>query len=316
MFLKTQSRQRTQIIVNPESNKGRTGKKWKNIKESLHTFFKEFKYEFTEKPLHATEISRAAIKEGTELIVGVGGDGTMHEIANGFFENQKIINPETVLGVLPSGTGSDLSKSLNIPPGIKNALEIIKNAPNSLIDAGRVRFKSHPGEKKERFFLNIADFGIGGEVVRRVNLNRMKRKTSSYLQCLISTFITYKNKKLKLKIDGKELPSDEYMVGAIANGKIFGKGMKIAPYACLDDGFFDIVLIKGMTMFEFCLNAWRLYSGSHLKHPKISLIRGKKVEVEPQEGEDALIEVDGEQLCSAPATFEIVPKIFPIKAYL
>ncbi len=316
MFLKTRLRQKIQIIVNPESDKGRTGKKWKNIKESLHAFLTEFKYEFTEKPLHATEISRAAIKDGTELIVGVGGDGTMHEIANGFFENQKIINPETVLGVLPSGTGSDLSKSLNIPPGIKNALEIIKNAPNNLIDTGRVRFKSHSGENKERFFLNIADFGIGAEVVRRVNLARMKRKTSSYLQCLISTFITYKNKKLKLKIDGKELPSDEYMVGAIANGKIFGKGMKIAPDACLNDGLFDIVLIKGITMFEFCLNAWRLYSGSHLKHAKISLIRGKKVEVEPIEGEDALIEVDGEQLCSAPAIFEIVPKIFPIKAYL
>jgi len=292
MFLKTQLRQKTQIIVNPESNKGRTGKRWIKIKESLHAFFKEFKYEFTEKPHHATEISRAAIKEGTELIVGVGGDGTMHEIANGFFEDQKIINPETVLGVLPSGTGSDLSKSLNIPPGIKNALEIIKNAPNRLIDTGRVRF------------------------VRRVNLNRMKRKTSSYLQCLITTFINYKNKKLNLKIDGKELPSDEYMVGAIANGKIFGKGMKIAPDACLDDGFFDIVLIKGMTMFEFCLNAWRIYSGTHLKHPKISFIRGKKVEVEPIDEEDALIEVDGEQLCSAPATFEIVPRIFPIKAYL
>lgn len=316
MFLKTQLRQKTQIIVNPESNKGRTGKRWIKIKESLHAFFKEFKYEFTEKPHHATEISRAAIKEGTELIVGVGGDGTMHEIANGFFEDQKIINPETVLGVLPSGTGSDLSKSLNIPPGIKNALEIIKNAPNRLIDTGRVRFKSPSGENKERFFLNIADFGIGGEVVRRVNLNRMKRKTSSYLQCLITTFIHYKNKKLNLKIDGKELPSDEYMVGAIANGKIFGKGMKIAPDACLDDGFFDIVLIKGMTMFEFCLNAWRIYSGTHLKHPKISLIRGKKVEVEPIDEEDALIEVDGEQLCSAPATFEIVPRIFPIKAYL
>jgi len=220
MFLKTQLRQKTQIIVNPESNKGRTGKRWINIKESLNTFFKEFKYEFTEKPHHATEISRAAIKEGTELIVGVGGDGTMHEIANGFFEEQKIINPETVLGVLPSGTGSDLSKSLNIPPGIKNALEIIKNAPKSLIDTGRVRFKSQSGENKERFFLNIADFGLGGEVVRRVNLNRMKRKTSSYLQCLIATFINYKNKKLNLKIDDKELPSDEYMVGAIANGKI------------------------------------------------------------------------------------------------
>lgn len=87
--------QKTQVIVNPESNKGRTRKKWKHIKEALKIFLKEFKCEFTEKPSQAIEISRAAIKEGTELIVGVGGDGTMNEIANGFYENQKIINPET-----------------------------------------------------------------------------------------------------------------------------------------------------------------------------------------------------------------------------
>ena len=86
MFPKIKSRLKPQIIVNPESNKGRTGKRWKTIKEALSFFFKEFKCEFTEKPSHAIEISRAAIKDGAELIVGVGGDGTVNEIANGFFE--------------------------------------------------------------------------------------------------------------------------------------------------------------------------------------------------------------------------------------
>jgi len=311
MFLKTQ------VIVNPESNKGKTRKRWNQIKEGLRSFLKEFNCEFTEKPLQATEISRVAIKEGTELIVGVGGDGTINEIANGFYENQRIINPETSLGIVPSGTGCDFTRSLNIPRGIKNALKVITQAPSSLIDIGRVRFENHKGEKDEKYFLNVSDFGIGGEVAKKVNENRMERKASSYLKCLISTFLKYKNKKLRIKIDDEELPIDDYMVGTISNGRIFGKGMKIAPKAQLDDGLFDVVLIRGMKTLEFFMNAWKIYTGSHLTHPKISLIRGKKIEAfDEGGGDDVLIEIDGEQLGKLPAIFEILPRNFLVKGYL
>lgn len=310
MFLKTQ------VIVNPESNKGKTRKRWKDIQEVLKSFLKEFKCEFTEKPFQAIEISRAAIKEGTELVVGVGGDGTMNEIANGFYENREIINPETTLGIVPSGTGCDFTRSLNIPLDIKNALKVITQAPSSLIDIGRATFKANSGEEQERYFLNVADFGIGGEVVKKVNENRMERKASSYLKCLLSTFIAYKSKRLRIKIDDDELPIDEYMIGAVSNGRIFGKGMKIAPEAELDDGLFDVVLIRGMKLFEFLRNVWKIYAGSHLSHPKILLIRGRKTEVFPAEGqEDVLIELDGEQLGRLPATFEIVPSSIFVKGY-
>lgn len=311
MFLKTQ------VIVNPESNKGKTRKRWNHIREALQSFLKEFKCEFTEKPLQAIEISRVALKEGTELVVGVGGDGTMNEIANGFYENRKIINPEATLGIVPSGTGCDFTKSLNIPLGLKNALEVITQAPSSLIDIGRVSFRGNSGEEQERFFLNVSDFGIGGDVVRKVNENRMKRRASSYLKCLISTFLSYKNKRLKIKIDDEELPVDEYLIGTISNGRIFGRGMKIAPEAKLDDGLFDVVLIKGMEVFEFFRNGWRIYTGTHLSHPKISLIRGTKVEaISADEENDVLIEIDGEQLGKLPATFEIIPGSILVKGYL
>jgi YegS/Rv2252/BmrU family lipid kinase len=310
-------RLKTQVIVNPESNQGRTRKKWNHIREALKSFIKEFKYEFTEKPYQAAEISRDAIKEGSELIIGVGGDGTVNEIANGFFEDKKIINPETSLGIVPSGTGSDFSRSLNIPSGLKNALNVITQAPSSLIDVGRVRFKSHSGEEEERLFLNVSDFGIGGDVVNRMNEEKLKRKRSSYLKCLISTFIGYKSKRLKIKIDGNDIPVDDYMVGAIANGKIFGKGMKIAPKAALNDGLYDIVLVKRMKVFEFLRNVWKLYSGTHLSHPKINWLRGSKIEAVPDdESQKVLIEIDGEQVGSLPASFEIVPRCFNVKGYL
>lgn len=309
-------RLKTKVIINPESNRGRTRKRWGEIRDGLKGFIREFKFEFTEKPLHATEITRQAIKDGTELVIGVGGDGTMNEIANGFFEDRQIINPETALGVVPSGTGSDLTKSLNIPAGLKDALKVISEAPSVLMDVGKVRFRSNAGGEEERFFLNVADFGLGGEVVRRVNEQRLQRKASSYVRCLVTTMVQYRNKRVGIRVDGKSLPEGEYLIGAVANGKIFGKGMKIAPGAQLDDGLLDSVLVRGFKFLEFCRHGWKLMNGSHLSHPKVTLIRGSLIEAWPEGNEDVLLELDGEQLGRLPATFEIIPRNLLIKGYL
>jgi YegS/Rv2252/BmrU family lipid kinase len=308
---------KTQVIVNPESNRGRTRKRWKKIKEVLKAFIKEFKYEFTEKPSQATEISRAAILDGSELIVGVGGDGTMNEIANGFFEKKALINPEASLGIVPSGTGCDFSKSLNIPAGLQNALSMMTRTSSLPIDIGRIKFLNHEGKEEERYFLNIADFGFGGEVVNRMNQNRAKRKASSYLKSTLATFLSYKSKKVILKIDGQDVSSDEYLIGAISNGKIFGKGMKIAPNACLDDGLFDVILVKGMKVLEFVRNIWKIYAGTHLDHPKISFFQGKRIVAHLEDPEEeVLVEIDGEQVGKLPAMFEILPRTFSVKGYV
>lgn len=308
---------KTRVIVNPESNKGRTRRRWAQIKDALKTFLKEFTYEFTEKPSQAIDISRAAIREGSELIVGVGGDGTINEIANGFFDGRTIINPNTVMGIVPSGTGCDFIRSLHIPTNLKSAMKVITQAPSPVIDVGRVKFRTHEGSDTERYFLNVADFGFGGEVLERMNQNRAKRKAASYLKSTLATFFHYKNKRIKLKVDEEEIPEGEYLIGAISNGRIFGKGMKIAPDARLDDELFDIILVKGMKIWEFLRNVWKIYAGTHLSHPKISFIQGKKIEAIPEDpDENILIEIDGEQVGKLPATFEIVPKSLSVKGYV
>lgn len=309
-------RHKTHVIVNPESNHGRTRKRWGEIREALRTFVREFKCEFTEKPLHATEITRQVIKDGTDLVIGVGGDGTMNEIANGFFEDRVMINPEATLGVVPAGTGCDLTRSLNIPRGLRNALKVITEAPSVQMDVGKVRFKDHSGADDERVFLNVADFGVGGEVVRRVNRERLERKTSSYVRCLVSAMVQYRSRRVNISVDGRPAAEGAYLIGAVANGKIFGKGMKIAPEASLDDGLFDAILVRSMRFLEFCLHGWRLMNGSHLSHPKISMIRGRRIEAVPLEPEPVLLELDGEQLGRLPASFEILPRHLFIKGFL
>lgn len=304
---------KTQVIVNPESNQGRTRRRWKDIKEAIRSFIHEFKYDFTEKPFQAAEIAREAIKDGSELIIGVGGDGTMNEIANGFFEGRTLINPETALGILPSGTGCDLTRSLNIPRGLRGALRIITQMSPSRIDLGRVTFKDHAGNDSARFFLNVADFGVGAEVVKKVNQRRMERRASSYVRCLVSTMVGYRSKPIRIRIDGRDLPEDDYLVGAVANGRIFGKGMKIAPAAELDDGLFDFVLVKGMRFLEFCRHGWKVFLGTHLSHPKISLVRARRIEAFTPGQEVVHLELDGEQPGRLPATFEIFPRRFQVK---
>lgn len=307
---------RTQVIVNPESNQGRTRKRWKDIKEAIRGFIQEFRYEFTEKPLQAIEITREAIRSGHELIIGVGGDGTMNEIANGFFDSQKIINPETALGILPSGTGSDLVRSLRIPAGIKGALKVITQGTSVQIDVGRVTLRSSAGPEMDRFFLNVADFGVGGEVVKEVTRRRLERKASSYVRCLVKTMVHYKSKRVRIRVDGQELPEGEYLIGAVANGRIFGKGMKFAPHAKLDDGIFDVILVKNMSFGEFCRHGWKIFFGKHLSHPKIQFIRGRLVEAFSLDKEDVLLELDGEQLGTLPARFEILPGHMLVKGYV
>jgi diacylglycerol kinase (ATP) len=309
-------RHKTQVIINPESNQGRTRRRWSVIKEAIRGHFLEFKYDFTEKPLQAIEISREAIRSGHDLIIGVGGDGTMNEIANGFFDDRKIINPESTLGIVPSGTGCDLTRSLGIPGALKDALRVIAQAPSSAIDVGRVTFLDNAGQKSERIFLNVSDFGVGGEVVRRVNEGRLQRKATSYVRCLVSAMAHYRSRRIRIRVDGQMIPEGQYLVGAIANGRIFGKGMKIAPEAKLDDGLFDLVLVKSMKFFEFCRHGWRIFLGTHLSHPKVSLIRGRQIEALSEEGGGVLLELDGEQLGTLPAKFEMVPRILLVKGYI
>lgn len=306
---------KTTVIVNPASNHGRTRQRWLEIKEALKSFFKEFKYDFTEKPQQATDLAREALKDGTELLISVGGDGTVNEVANGFFVDNKPINPEATLGIVPSGTGCDLMRSLNIPRNLKNAVRFISEAPDSRIDVGRVTYSTEKGQTDSRYFLNIADFGLGGEVVRKVNEERLKRKASSYIKCLIETMLTFHGHEVSIRVDDREKASGNYLIGAIANGKIFGKGMKIAPEAKLNDRLFDVILVKGLRFLEFCLHGWKLINGSHLSYHKVTMLRGHKVEVFPLTPNPVLIELDGEQVGKLPASFEIIPAALQVKGF-
>lgn len=302
--------EKVHVIVNPFSARGKTEQRWENIRTVIKYYFKEFKYIFTEKPCQATEIARELLHDGFNLIIGIGGDGTLNEITNGFFseKSKSVINEDASLGIIPSGTGSDFIRFLKIPRDFRKSVELIKNSNRKKIDVGKITYlNTDDSIKNHKYFINIADFGLGADVVKNLEeIPSSKRGPLSYYSGLLTTIKRYKSKNIRILIDGKRELTGNYLIGAIANGGIFGGGMIIAPKAKVDDGFFDLVLIKDMKKLEIIRNSLHLYRGTIEKSPKVEIIRAKKVDIFSDE--EVKVEYDGEMGKTLPARFEIIER--------
>jgi diacylglycerol kinase (ATP) len=295
------------VIVNPFSARGQTEKKWETIKIAIKAHFREFKYVFTEKPRQATEIVRELIKDGFDLIIGVGGDGTLNEISSGFFSDYsgKAINQDAALGIIPSGTGSDFIRFMKVPREFEKSAALIKNSKSKKIDIGKITYAN--ATTKEQYFINVADFGLGAEVIKKIsNVQESRRGALTYYRGLLSTLMNYRSKTVSLIIDGQQQLQGEYLIGAVANGRIFGGGMIIAPQAEPDDGYFDLVLIKDMKKLEIIRNSRHLYAGTIAKNPKVIIQKARSIKVQSQE--EVFTEYDGEMGEKLPAEFSIIEK--------
>ena len=123
----------------------------------------------TRAPGHATELTREALKRGAKTVIAVGGDGTINEVVNGFFEDEHPIQTDAALAVIPHGTGSDFSRTLNLPLDGTLAARIIQDGEKRLIDVMKVRYTTSDGNPKVRYAINVASFGLGGTVADKVN---------------------------------------------------------------------------------------------------------------------------------------------------
>jgi len=298
------------VIVNPYSARGQTGKRWETIKEAIRSHFREFKYVFTQKPRQATEIARELLRDGFDLLIGVGGDGTLNEISSGFFHAQsgQAINRDAAVGIIPSGTGSDFIRFMKVPREFEKSAARIKSAKNKAIDVGKIVYGG-PGASAPRtqYFINVADFGLGAEVIRNISrIEATRRGTFTYYRGLLSTIMSYRSKKVRMTLDSGQQLQGEYLIGAVANGRIFGGGMVIAPDAEPDDGMFDLVLIEPMRRLEIVANSRLLYSGKIASNPKVHIVKTRRVQVDSPD--EVHIEYDGEVGERLPAEFTIVER--------
>lgn len=296
----------TLVVVNPASAGGRTLRQWPGSGDLMRALGVDFELHFTTAPGDATDAVRAALRAGTRRVVSVGGDGTLNEVVNGFFDEEGApLGDDPVLGLVPSGSGGDFRRTAGIPAAPAAAVRLLASGHTRRIDAGRIDFD----DGSRRFFINIADCGIGGEVVARVNRRRYKgggaRASAVFLWASLASLMRYGSRDVCVVIDGEEVERSVQSV-VVANGRFFGGGMRVAPHARLDDGLFDVVVVEAMSRVRAMTSMPSLYRGSHISRPGVETRRARSIRVEHR-GEPLLFDVEGEQVGRTPATISCLP---------
>lgn len=296
---------RTAFIVNPVSACGGTGRQWPSIEAKLRARVAPFDVFFTVRRGHATELTRRALYDGYACVVSVGGDGTHHEVVNGFFDNGVPIAPDARMAILPNGTGSDLARTLGIRT-IDEAIEGLAAGRTARIDVGRARYVNFDGVEAAAYFINVADFGIGGAVVERVQGGRrFRRGKLVYFYALIRTLLAYKAPVMRVDIDGEVF--DEPLLNVIlANGRYYGGGIHVARDARLDSGVFETLLIRRISLWTAlrCLPAF--YDGTFVELEHI-VYRRRGTRITATTPERVIIDLDGEAPGRLPLTVDILP---------
>lgn len=297
--------QKIKLIANPVAGNHAVSKNWRSIQNKLKNVLGDFSAELTTQPGDAIQITRRALQDGCEIIAALGGDGTINEVVNGFFENERLINPEAKLSIIPMGTGGDLIKTIRIPEVAEEAALRIRDGQIKKCDLGAVRFASG-GETHSRYFINIADVGFGAVVVQKVRQStKALGPFFAYLTGLLRALATYKNQPMKIKVDDVFKTEETAAAVIVANGQFFGGGMWIAPGASLDDGKFEVVVVGDISRPEIIANIHKIYNGTLKSHPKIRYLQGEKILVHSDS--PVGVEADGELLGALPAAFEILP---------
>lgn len=295
----------TVFVVNPASGGGRTGKRWAEVSRRLAAAGVEHRSQITERPGHAIDLAAAALAGGADTVVAVGGDGTLNEVANGFFAGDGP-PPGSAMGLLPLGTGGDFRKTLGIPDDLDAAAAMLRARRLRPIDAGRIEMAGLDGKPCVRHFLNIADAGIGGEVVERVNrTSKALGGRISFQYAAMATLLTYEPRVVTVEsAEGRYAGPAQNVV--VANCRYFGGGMWVAPEAEPDDGLFDIVLMGDIKRLKALTSIGDLYKGKHLGNPEVRAWRTAEITVTSEQR--VLVDVDGEMCGTLPATFRVLPR--------
>lgn len=296
------------VIVNPQAGTRKGLTDWPVISNHMYRSGLAFTCVFTEKKYHAVELTVKAINDGFRKIVAVGGDGTVNEIVNGIFIQKKTPVTEISLAVIAVGTGNDWVRMLGIPKTYQEAIKAIVSEQTILQDVGLISFYETK-VKHQRYMANVAGMGFDA-MVNRV-FNRLKDEGRSgkwlYIVSTVKTLLGYKSKKFNIIVDGKTiLHSVDVFSANVGIGKYNGGGMLQLPQAEIDDGLFDITVIKKMSKFKIIRHFKKLFNGKIYKLSNVLPLQGKRIEIVSTP--ESPVEIDGEALGYCPFVFELIPQ--------
>ena len=308
------------VIVNPASANGATGRRWPELRAALDKVLDRWDNQFTLGPGDATRLAREAAREGYEMIVCVGGDGTMSEVVTGLFEedeagiSDQLVRKDLVLAAVRQGTGGDFARYLGLPTRLPASVAHLSGPQVRACDLGVAEYQDHEGALRRSAFLNISSFGLSGLVDEKVNTStKALGGTASFMIGLGRALVSYRPQAVRIEVDGEVFHDGPIVTCAVANGQYFGGGMRFAPQAQIDDGKFDVV-VQTKTGLKEVLSLPDLYSGRLQEWSSVRTTQGQEVTVVPSGAQDrVLLDIDGEQPGRAPATFKLISKGVRVK---
>jgi YegS/Rv2252/BmrU family lipid kinase len=268
-----------------------------------------FELQVTRAPGHAVELTRAAALGGADVVVAAGGDGTVHEVANGLLRAREAdASSRTALGLLPVGTGNDFVKVVRGTASRPQAWETLMTGEVRSFDAG---YAEWPGGSE--YFVNAAGTGIDVEVVRKLGTNRGRGGALPYIVALLRALGSYRPLPIRMVADATS-SDHRIMTVAIANGRCIGGAFRICPEARPDDGLFDVCAVDDMALLRSLGTAAAILRGRHAHRRGVRMGRAQRVDLRVQADARLFFQLDGELRESAAGTLTLTirPGALPV----
>jgi len=297
------------VIANGRLGKGLARARWQRALDRLRELFGNgVEIYFTKGRGDATRRAREALLAGVGWLAAAGGDGTFHEVVNGYFDRGRNIQPKSALSFFPCGSANDWTRTLGVPGSLLASVEALTNSTIHKVDVSLARYQGLSGAAEERVFINVAEAGIGAEVVRRwLSRFRILRSRTAYLLTAVSASLSYVPKRLQLVFDGQTAVATEpLLVLIVAGGRYFGAGIHCAPMAAVDDGLLEVITLGNFSTREIPRQLSNFIRGEYFDHPKVTHRSAKSIEASA--GEKVFLELDGELVGSLPFTISILPQ--------
>lgn len=263
------------FIINPISG----GKKKQKIPALIETYLDRSKFNanfsFTSYIGHAAEIAEEAANKNFDIIVAVGGDGTINEIAG------KIIGQQKILGIIPFGSGNGLARALNIPMDAKKAIKVINALHVATIDAATLNNK---------YFFNMAGIGFDAHISAAFVGNKT-RGFKGYLQMVLKEIKSYVSETYEITIDGIPYKRDAFIL-SVANSSQYGNNVHISPKSTLNDGVLEVCIVKPLAWYKLLVLAYEMLRSKTHRSKWVEIISGKQISI--VRGKENAIHIDGE----------------------
>lgn len=299
------------IIVNPAAGGGSLRKKWPAIEQALQDMGFAYTVQFTQSRGHALRLVEDAVLRGHRHFIGIGGDGTHHEIANGILSQQIVPSSEILYAPLPFGTGNDWSRMYRFSQNMQERLTQIATATPFFQDVGLVHYRQN-NQDLSRYFINVAGMAYDAFVVKKSEEKSQKIKSRLYYLLLLTRYLfAYEPLKATIRFNNEVIEDHFYTIN-VGICRYSGGGMQLCPQAVPDDGLLALTIARSVSKATVMLQTPRFYNGTILEHPRISGFQTRHIEVQHADNTPVLLETDGELLGTTPVRFSILPNALRI----